>query len=196
MQCEYKLYSKTLSLLFRLPEIIPFLIAFGRFHSVSVRGRSVQCVDCGNRIKKLICSHISHNYIQHPPRAPGVAAADYVTTSSSLPGYILSKTPQLKSPTKSVVGLCSGHIMFRVISARNFSCYVQCLRCVVIFGFPPIVYPSKNWGGCCSAVPTDDAVATGEVYCHNCIVRFRSLPGLTDDWLGVYQCSATTHGLR
>ena len=46
---------------------------------------------------------------------------------------------------------------------------------IIILGFPPVVCPSSNWGGIC-AVPTADAVATGEVN--------RSIPSVPKDpWL-------------
>jgi len=36
------------------------------------------------------------------------------------------------------------------------------------------------FGAGISSVPMSDAVATGEVNCYNCLVRFRSLPSFAD----------------
>ena len=48
-----------------------------------------------------------------------------------------------------VVDLRSYDIIFLAISATLYLCYMQCFGCgcVIMLGFPPIVYPSSNWRG-------------------------------------------------
>ena len=57
------------------------------------------------------------------------------------------------------------HIRFWLISATRSSCYMQCLgrEWVNVLGFPPVVYLSSNGGVDICAIPTVDAVATGEI---------------------------------
>jgi len=88
----------------------------------------------------------------------------------------------MKSLKRNVVGLRSCDI-FWVIPAKRCSRYVQYLRgkCVIMLGFPPVMYQSSNGGGYlrCSHICADP-VATGKVNYYNCIVRVRSLPNFTE----------------
>ena len=82
--------------------------------------------------------------------SPGVAVADYVSTSflqhlfeNSSINVSQWNRPRWKWPA-------SGHVIkFGVVSATRCSCYMQCLGCewIITLGLQPVVKPSSNWGG-------------------------------------------------
>jgi len=78
------------------------------------------------------------------PRMPGISAADYISTSSSLSlAHSFHKNASfMKLPMRTVVSLWLCDIIFWVIPATCCSCYKQCLglECVIILGFPPDMY--------------------------------------------------------
>ena len=86
----------------------------------------------------------------------GVASADFVSTSSTLPMahpfqiFMFQHLPT-KSATSSVVSLRQRHNILYVISATLCWCYMQCLgrKWVNILRFPAAVYPASNWAGIC-----------------------------------------------
>ena len=109
------------------------------------------------------------------PCALGAATADYISTSSSLPlsNICLLMTAPMKWGRPLVLLGNSGHILP--------PCYMQYLgqEWVIILGFPQLCIYLQIGAGI-RALPTADAVATGEVSCCNCTVRLSPLSSSTE----------------
>ncbi len=110
-------------------------------------------IDSSGSMKTKLC--ITH------PRPPGVAAADYVSNSSSLssslsssfsyplsPAHPCQKLLFKRQPMSEIAhdefGRPPAMWLFWLISATRCSCYMQCLgrEWVVLLGFLPVVYLS------------------------------------------------------
>ena len=84
----------------------------------------------------------------------------------------------MKSPTRSVVGFRSSNIIVVDLSHTLLVFHtmfrIGCDWLIIHWDDQSCIRLQIEAGIC--AVPTADAVATGEVYCYNCIFQLRSSP--------------------
>ena len=111
-----------------------------------------------------------HNNYQVPPsyaRGHSTWLRQYQLFST--PAISLSKTPLLTSAFEIAHEQCGWPLVvwytILVFCSIFSSCYMQCFGCewVIILGFPPVVYLSSIIGACICAVPTANAVITGDL---------------------------------